>query len=264
MIAVPFHLGRHDVEVGRGPSTILQSLGRPGYIVERANSAVGELDAVADLNAQLARAVATHRGAPLVLAGNCSSCVGTLAGLAGKTVDAVIGVVWFDAHGDFNTPETTISGALEGMSLAIATGSCHDELRRRIGLAQPIAESNVLLVATRSLDPAERVRLEHSSIGVIPLTDLRRSVDQLAKRVEAIYLHLDLDVLDPALSPGVNFSAAGGLAPDDLYAAIPMIAAAVPIAAATIANFNPDHDRDHRTLKIAERLVDILSDASVK
>ncbi len=259
MIAVPYHLGRRDVEVGRGPTKILQSLNRQCRMVERSNSAAGELDALADVNAQLARAVAGHGSAPLVLAGNCNSCVGTLAGLAGKK----IGIVWFDAHGDFNTPETTISGALEGLSLAVATGSCHEDLRQRIGLAQPIPEANVLLVATRSLDPEERVRLERSAIRVIGLADLPRALKELAERVSAIYLHLDLDVLDPQYSPGVNFSAPGGLAPEDLYAAIPVIAAAVPIAAATIANFNPERDHDDQTLKIAERLVGILSDASV-
>ncbi len=267
MIAVPFHLGRRDVEVGRGPSKILQSLHRSCPIVERANSATGEIDAVVDVNRQLARAVESHRSAPLVLAGNCNSCVGTLSGLspkeAAKKADAVLGVVWFDAHGDFNTPDTTVSGALEGMSLAIATGNCHDDLRQRIGLTCPVPEENVLLVATRSLDPAESLRLERSAIRRIGLADLPVAVTQLAKRVSAIYLRLDLDVLDPEFSPGVNFSAAGGLAPTELYGAIPIIGASVPIAAATIANFNPDRDRDDRTLKIAERLVGILSDVSV-
>lgn len=247
------------MEVGRGPTKILQSRSRPCQIIERSNSATGELDAVVDVNAQLAGAAAAHGSPPLVLAGNCNSCVGTLAGLAGKQV----GIIWFDAHGDFNTPETTISGALEGMSLAIATGSCHEDLRQRIGLAQPIPEANVLLVATRSLDPEESVRLERSAISVIGLADLPGALGELAKRVSALYLHLDLDVVDPRFSPGVNFSAPGGLARADLYDAIPTIAASIPIAAAAIANFNPERDREDRTLKIAERLVGILSDASV-
>jgi arginase len=259
MIAVPFHLGVRDVEVGRGPSVLLKMLDRSCHIVDRTNTDADPLDAIADVNRQLARAVSSQRGAPLVLAGNCNSCLGTLGGLAAANV----GIIWFDAHGDFNTPETTISGALEGMSLAIATGSCHDDLRKRIGLTNPIPESNVLLVATRSLDPEERLRLEKSQIRVIGLADLPAAVNELAKRVTSAYVHLDLDVLDPAISPGVNFSAAGGLAPSELYAAIPAIASVLPIAAAAIANFNPDRDQEGRTLKIAERLVDILSDASV-
>jgi len=254
MIAVPYHLGRRDVEVGQGPARILQTLAHRCQIVERASSSNNELDAVVDVNTQLARVVARHENPAVILAGNCNSCVGTLAGLAGTEV----GIVWFDAHGDFNTPETTISGALEGMSLAIATGGCHDELRRRIGLDPPVAEQNCVLVATRSLDPKEAIRLQRSAITVIGLSGLDAALDGLAKQVSALYLHLDLDVLDPVLSPGVNFQAPGGIAPEELFEAVRRIPAKIPIAAATIANFNPDRDQDDRTLRIACRLVEIL------
>jgi arginase len=254
MIAVPYHLGRRDVAVGRGPTRILEASTRPCQIVERSNSSNAELDAVADVNTQLARAVARHDGLPVILAGNCNSCVGTLAGLAGNDV----GVVWFDAHGDFNTPETTISGALEGMSLAIATGGCHDDLRSRIGLSHPVAEQKCVLVAARSMDPKEAIRLEQSAIMRIGLENLDAALDKLARRVSAVYLHLDLDVLDPVLSPGVNFQAPGGITPDELYKAVQRIPTKIPIAAAAIANFNPDRDRDHRTLTIARRLLEIL------
>jgi arginase len=254
MIAVPYHLGRRDLEVGRGPTRILQTVTRPCQIVERAGSSTSELDAVVDVNKQLALAVAQHESPAVILAGNCNSCVGTLAGLSRNDV----GIVWFDAHGDFNIPETTISGALEGMSLAIATGGCHDDLRRRIGLEHPVAEQCGLLVATRSLDPKEAIRLEQSAITVVGLPGFDAALDALAKRVSAVYLHLDLDVLDPALSPGVNFQAPGGIAPEELYEAVRRIPAKIPIAAATIANFNPDRDQDDRTLRIACRLVEIL------
>jgi arginase len=254
VIAVPYHLGRRDVEVGRGPIRILQALARPCQIVERAGSSSNELDAVVDVNTQLARTVAQHECPAVILAGNCNSCVGTLAGLARKDV----GIVSFDAHGDFNTPETTISGALEGMSLAIATGGCHDDLRRRIGLDHPVSEQNCILVATRSLDPKEAIRLERSAITVIGPSALNAALDVLSKRVSAVYLHLDLDVLDPAFSPGVNFQAPGGIEPEALYEAVRGIPAKIPIAAATIANFNPDRDHSDRTLRIACRLVEIL------
>ena len=256
MIAVPYHLGRRDLEVGRGPTKILDALGGSRNFVERQNSLEDELDAVADVNLQLARAVAAHDGSPLVLAGNCNSCLGTLAGLSAKNP----AIVWFDAHGDFNTPQTTISGALEGMSLAIATGGCHDELRRRIGLSRPISESRVLLVATRSLDPKERERLERSGVRVIGLPEL---ADTLMNFAGPVYLHLDLDVLDPSFSPGVNFSEPGGISPDALYGAIRLIGSRLPIAAAAIANFNPDRDRDDRTLRIALHLIDMLRGPSL-
>jgi arginase len=252
MIAVPFHLGRRDVEVGRGPTALLAT-GLRATVIEPGSPTV------AAVNAALARAVETHAGAPIVLAGNCNSCVGTLAGLSRDD----LGIVWFDAHGDFNTPETTISGALEGMSLAIATGGCHQELRRQVGLARPVPEANVLLVATRNLDPGEAIRLKQSAIGVIPLDGLAGALARLRRRVGAVYVHLDLDVLDPGSSPGVNFSEPGGIAPQELYDAVRLVGASLPIAAAAIANFNPDRDREDRTLQIARRLVAILGEVSL-
>jgi arginase len=246
MIAVPYHLGRRAVEVGRGPLVILDSLQQPCVMVEGTGG-------VAGINSLLAEAVAIQDRPVLVLAGNCSSCLGTLAALDDP------GIVWFDAHGDFNTPETTISGALEGMSLAIATGHCHPEL-----MARPVLEENVVLAATRSFDPLEAVRLRASKITFAAIEEVPRAVDLLAARVETIYLHLDLDVLDPRISPGVNFSEPGGISPEQLFDAVKHVVATGKLGAAAIANFNPDRDRENRTLKIAERLVAILSQASRK
>jgi arginase len=241
MIAVPYHLGRRGVEVGRGPLVILEALKKPCEIIE------GE-GGIADINSRLARAVAAHDRPVVVLAGNCNSCLGTLAGLDDP------GIVWFDAHGDFNTPATTISGALEGMSLAIATGHCHPEL-----MSRPVREDNVVLAATRSLDPLENVRLRESKIKLAALDALPCAVDELAGRVMTIYLHLDLDVLDPAISPGVNFSEPGGISTEQLFGAVKYVLSTGKLGAAAIANFNPDRDRDGRTLGIIRQLIEILS-----
>jgi arginase len=249
VIAVPYHLGRRDVEVGLGPTRVLESIHRECTVVERASRTVAELDAVMDVNRELSRAVAAHAGPPIVLAGNCGSCIGTISGLTIRP-----GIVWFDAHGDFNTPETTISGALEGMSLAIATGSCHHHM-----MPSPVVERDVLLAATRSLDPLEADRLRRSEINVVSLASLPAALESLAQRVDGVYMHIDLDVLDPAESPGVNFSEPGGISAEALYDAVRTIGASVPIAAAAIANFNPARDREGRTLRIALRLIDILS-----
>jgi len=241
MIAVPYHLGQRAVEVGRGPLIILEALQQPCFMVEGSGG-------VAEINSLLTKAVAAHARPAIVLAGNCNSCLGTLPALADP------GIVWFDAHGDFNTPETTISGALEGMSLAIATGSCHSEL-----MAKPVAEQNVVLVATRSLDPLEETRLHASKIKLANLDAFPSALDELAGRVTSLYLHLDLDVLDPQISPGVNFSAPGGISPGKLFEAVRMVIATGKLGAATIANFNPDRDVENKTRKIAQQLVAILA-----
>jgi arginase len=241
MIAVPYHLGQRAVEVGRGPLVILEALEQPCVILEGTGG-------IAGINAQLTQAVAAHDRPVVVLAGNCNSCIGTLAALDDP------GIVWLDAHGDFNTPETTISGALEGMSLAIATGHCHREL-----MSRPVREENVVLGATRSLDPLEEVRLRASNIELASLNAFPRAVDLLAARVKTIYLHIDLDVLDPQLSPGVNFSEPGGITPDQLFDAVKHVMATAKLGAVAIANFNPDRDRENRTLEIACRLVGIFT-----
>ncbi len=239
MIAVPYHLGRRAVEVGRGPLVILETSGQPCVLIEG--------NSVSDVNSQLTKAVKVHDRPVLVLAGNCNSCLGTLAALEDP------GIIWLDAHGDFNTPETTISGALEGMSLAIATGHCHPEL-----MARPVREENVVLAATRSIDPLEEGRLRASKIKRVALDELPMAVDELAARVNTIYLHLDLDVLDPSVSPGVNFSEPGGISAEQLFEAVKYIIATGRLGAAAITNFNPDRDRENRTLKIVEGLVEIL------
>lgn len=243
MIAVPYHLGGRGIGVGRGPLVILKSLDRPITVID----CDGGLQCV---NSELTRAVAAHARPAIVLAGNCNSCIGTLAALEDP------GIIWFDAHGDFNTPETTISGALEGMSLAIATGDCHPEM-----MAKPVEQENVVLAATRSLDPLEEVRLRASKITLASLDALPRAIELLAGRVATIYLHLDLDVLDPSISPGVNFSEPGGISEECLFESVKLVIATGKLGAAAIANFNPDRDPDGQTLRIIRKLIDILASA---
>jgi arginase len=241
MIAVPYHLGQRAVEVGRGPLVLLESLQQPCIMVEGTGG-------VAGINALLTQAVEIHERPVIVLAGNCNSCLGTLAALEDP------GVVWLDAHGDFNTPETTISGALEGMSLAIAAGHCHPEL-----MARPIREENVVLGATRSLDPLEEARLNSSGIELATLDALPAAIDGLANRVTTIYLHIDLDVLDPQISPGVNFSEPGGISPAQLFDVVRRVVATGKLGAAAITNFNPDRDCEGRTCGIAQQLVGMFT-----
>jgi arginase len=121
-------------------------------------------EAVALVDRALAAAVdgALADGArPVVLAGNCHSCLGTLAGLA-----ADVGIVWLDAHGDFNTPETSPSGYFDGMALAVAAGLAHDDLRARIG-ARAVPGEHILLAGVRDLDPGERDNLKRAGVQVV-------------------------------------------------------------------------------------------------
>jgi len=262
LIEAPFHLGLEGVAVGAGPrklveagaDRVLSHRGIPAEVehVRLRDSSAQDLDAIVDMNRQLRAAVRQAREEevfPVVLAGNCNSCLGSLAGLE----PALTGIVWLDAHADFNTPETTISGSLEGMALAIAVGDCHAELRLRCGLESPVRAGNVYLPVTRDLDPGERARLVASAISTAALPE-----------VETVYLHLDMDFLDPSESPGVSYRAPGGVPLEHACAMVRSIAAELPLGAVALTNYNPDLDQGDRTLRAALRLLEQLVPSPVR
>jgi arginase len=220
-----------------------------------------DLDAVVDVNRLIARAVreaADQELVPVVLAGNCNSCIGTLAGLGGGDR---IGIVWLDAHGDFNTPDTSPSGLLEGMSLAIAVGLCHDDLRIRIGLNHVVPGRNVVMVGVRDLDPGEGDRLAMNQVSVRPPDALRDLMDlmiALRQRADQIYLHIDLDFLDPLESPGTNFRAGNGVSVATGKDLLNSIVRTVPVSAVALTNYNPDLDEDGKSAQAALSLLAAL------
>lgn len=256
LIELPYHLGLEEVASGKGPARLLaagldQVLGRRGmpasvnHVRPRDLRSRG-LDAVMDINRMLRYAVkeATEQESiPVVVAGNCNSAAGTLAGLGEQR----LGVVWFDKHPDFHTPQTSISGNLEGMSLAIVTGACHTELRERIGLEEPVPEQNVVLAGFWDVEPGERERLEASwisahasdSMGLLPV-----ALERLRDKVDAIYLHFDTDVL-----PGL----------EDPPKWITLVRETLPIAAVGITNYNPDLDANGEWLSEILRAAAALS-----
>ena len=130
---------------------------------------------------------------PIVLAGNCGTAVGTLAGLPASTA-----VAWFDAHGDFNTPETTTSGFLDGTAVAIITGRCWKQLAETVGF-RAIPDERVFLIGTRDLDSLEGQLLADSNIDVIEPEKIRsklaRTLNSVGQHADQIYVHPDLDVL---------------------------------------------------------------------
>lgn len=280
LIASPYDLGREGEGMGNGPIHYLESgvadaLTARGVKVEVDTVECGEpfeneSSAVADTNAGLAGRVtkATERGAfPLVLGGNCDSALGTLAGIGTTGV----GVVWMDAHGDFNTPETSPSGYFPGMVLAAVTGRCHQELWSRVGNDGPsVPESFVVAVGMRDLDPEEGQGLDDSEVHTVAASEvnetgveesLRPPLEDLSSPVREVYLHLDKDSLDPRYAPGVDFPAPGGLSVEDVEEAIRMVAQRFRIRAAALTAYNPDRDEDDRTLRAGTRLIGAVAEA---
>lgn len=218
---------------------------------------------VARATAFAVRAARGHGGFPLVLAGNCITSVGVLASLPPGT-----GVVWLDAHGDVNTPETTRSGFLDGMSLATVMGRCWQGMAAAVHDFAPVPEEHVLHVGARDLDPAEAEYLERSRLAVLPPDaardedELAAAVDQLAARVQQVYLHVDLDVHDPSEGVANPFPAPGGLTADKVRNVVRAVAARLPIAAAAITAYDPRCDTDGRMLEVGLKLMELIAEVA--
>jgi arginase len=231
--------------------------------------AFGDTDAAAapwrvnDGVASAVRQAAAAGRLPLVLAGSCDVALGVLAGLPASTQ----GVVWLDAHGDFNTPESSVSGFFPGMTLATVVGHCHRERWAQIGRASPIAESATALLGVRELSPAaERRRLAASAIEAVPWRsgkprrDPFAALDALAERVEEVYLHVDLDAFDLEVAPGiVDDPVPGGLSLADGELVVRAVLQRFDVRAATLATYVPARDPDGVTLDLQLRLIDLLA-----
>ena len=175
---------------------------------------------------------------PVLVHGDCSISMGTLPALARHEPGA--NVLWLDAHGDFNTPDTSPSGWLGGMSLAAACG-CWDP-----GLGQaPFPSERVVLCGVRDLDPGEHELLERSSATVIGAS--LETLVYLANALDGgpVYVHLDPDVLDPAVLPA-QFPADGGLSADKLYDLLEAVAGSCRVVGLEVAAFHPPDDPAER------------------
>lgn len=281
LIQVPYHLGQEQVDMGKGPTRYIQAGADRNLIdqgfevkvetIERDVPAKDDmLKQIANINTNLAKSVknAISEGYfPLVLGGNCNNILGILAGI----VSSKIGIIYFDAHGDYNTPEISISGFFDGMPLAIATGQCYPDLLTQIGVS-PIPESHTMHIGARDLDPKERELLENSEVQVVTNDELKEDTEmgvlhsaltKLHSQVQEVYLHIDIDVIDPQEAPGVNYRTPNGLSLDEMEKAIKMIAANFRIKAAALTAYNPDHEEDEKTLQTGFRLLNVISGAVV-
>lgn len=274
IIAVPYDSGRRAARMGAGPERLLRA-GLERHLTSRGHAPTTETVTLADdvfpaegpvafaLNAALAARVAAAVAegcVPLVLAGNCTSALGTVAGLG----DTDIGVFWFDAHGDFNTPETTVSGFLDGMALATLAGRCWRQAAARVPGFAPVPEDRIVLLGARDLDADEARALAASAVTLLPPDaargDIGESVAQVAGRVARAYVHVDLDVLDPSEARANALAAPGGLSVAEVRGAVAEIAARVPLAAVAFTAYDPECDRAGRMPPAAFAILDQVLD----
>ncbi|MGH7466264.1 MAG: arginase family protein, partial [Longimicrobiales bacterium] len=257
VVTVPYDSGRRGFRMGAGPQALLReglvqklrAAGRDVELVpvESTATANDELSVAFDLAARVARVTRASRSAhrfPLTLSGSCFTTVGAFAGCG----DDAAGVLWFDAHGDLNTPETSPGGFLDGMAAAALLGWCHTD-RSRDTLTASLNESKLMLAGTRDLDEQEGVALQRSAVTSLSPADVRDHVrlaaalDAFAAPLSAIYLHVDLDVLDPAAVGRANsFAAPDGMTLSEVIDTVRAAGARSPIAGMTISAYDPAED----------------------
>ena len=199
---------------------------------------------------------------PLVVGGDHSIALGSISGVA--RVHKNIGVIWIDAHADFNTDETTPSGNVHGMILAALAGIGHRDLANVCGWSPKIHAETIVIVGARDLDPAERERLHANAIHVFTMSDIdQRSISEVMREAltiaglhkNGIHLSLDMDALDPKEAPGVGTPVRGGLTYREAHLAMEMIADTGNLISMDVVEVNPILDRENATASLAVELV---------
>ena len=283
IVGAPLDLGQGRRGVDMGPSAIryagleerLASFGCT--VVDRGNLATPEpealavdderarflpeiLDACAGL-AELVGDIVREGSLPLVLGGDHSIALGTLAGLRAAAGEPG-GVIWIDAHGDLNTPETSPTGNVHGMPLAAAVGLAGDGFSHE-GLTLPAVDPRrVVLLGVRSLDPAERALIRETGIRAITMTEIdrigiERAVLEAIDRASGpgfVHVSLDLDALDPEVAPGVGTPVKGGLTYREAHLACEDLAESRLVGSLELVEANPILDRENGSASIAVEL----------
>lgn len=231
----------------------LEPLARPGWQINQLELEPGEKQArMVALHRPLAGLTAVALGAgarPVSLAGDCCTTIGVLAGLQQAGLAPTL--IWFDAHGDFNTWETTPSGFLGGMPLAMAVGLGEQTLLDGAGL-RPLSPHQVILTDGRDLDPGERVLVEQSGIAHLP--DVCQLLDYPLPD-GPLYVHFDTDIVNPAEMPAMNYPAPGGPSGETLREVFRHLAATGRVAAVSLSAWNPDLPNAHRSRELSLSLL---------
>jgi arginase len=211
--------------------------------------------------AERVSAAVTDGRLPIVLGGDHSIALGTLGGLAASHGPG--GAIWFDAHGDLNTPETSPSGNVHGMPLAAALGVAEDTFASDAWPLPALRPEHVVLIGVRSLDDGERELVHELGVSVHTMTDLDRkgvepAVRESLERVAGaafVHISLDMDVVDPDVAPGVGTPVRGGLSYREAHLAMELVAESGLLGSMDVVEVNPILDRENVTAALAVELV---------
>jgi len=277
IVGVPIDLGQSKRGVDMGPAALryaglaeaLEALGHrvidagnvPVPVRETVSAQAAEhyLPSIARVCSSVyeaARNAVDAGETPLFLGGDHTLAIGSIGGVSHT---ARCGLLWIDAHADFNTPDTTITNNIHGMTLAVLLGEGYPGL---VGVGRPGAKlgpQDVVIIAIRDLDPGERERLRHSGITVYTMRDVdergigpvvREALERLEQH-DRIHVTLDMDCLDPLAAPGVGTSSPGGLSYREAQLMMELIADCGCCCGMDIVEINPVLDRNNRTARLA-------------
>ena len=205
---------------------------------------------------------------PVFLGGDHSISIGTFSGVASSANASGAGrtgILWLDAHADFNTPETSPSGNVHGMPLAVLTGRGHPDLVN-IGGGTIVRAEDIAMVGLRSLDREEREALARAGVNVYTMREVdaygiasvvRSALNDLS-HLDRIHLSFDLDVLDPEIAPGVGTPVRGGLTYREAHLVMELVNEAAAITSLDVVEINPILDAKNGTAELAVELVGSL------
>jgi arginase len=288
LLGVPMDLGASRRGVDMGPSAIriagiterLQNIGHEVVDAGDLEIEAPEVLAIADPKlkylpqitrtvTELAQAV-THslekNFFPIVLGGDHSIAIGTISGVAAylRQQEKKLGVIWIDAHGDMNTPDTTLSGNIHGMPFAVCLGKGAEPLLQVGGDFQKLRPQDAVLVGARNLDPKEQQLIRESGITVYTMEDIDRrgifevmveALEVATAHTGALHVSLDMDAVDPQVAPGVGTPVRGGLTYREAHTAMEIIAGSKRLCSLEVVEVNPILDIRNTTAEMAAELV---------
>ncbi len=287
IFGVPMDLGQDRRGVDMGPSAIryarleasledlghrVTDLGNAGVPIPEtvvAETEVKHLAAVRGVCEEVsdqAAAIVSEGMFPIFLGGDHAIAIGTVSGVARSASGARTGVIWVDAHADFNTPETSPSGNIHGMPLAAITGRGHPDL---VGIGGPEANvrtEDVIIIGLRSVDVEEKNLLREAGVRVYTMKDIDaygaarvvRSAIKGLSHVDRVHLSLDLDAVDPEVAPGVGTPVRGGLTYREAHLLMELVNEAGIVSSLDVVEVNPILDVKNGTATLAVELVESL------
>lgn len=281
IVGVPMDLGQSRRGVDMGPSALryanlearLEKLGLT--VLDHGNIAVpNREEEIAEGNARRLQAVtaacqsiyeigrqcAAQQEFPIFLGGDHSLSIGTIAAVS---ADEPVGVIWVDAHGDFNTPETSPSGNIHGMPLAILVGDGPESLVNLGHVGAKISPTQIVQVGIRSLDEKERKRLQQRGVHIFTMRHVdemgmasvaRQALDRL-RHLPRLHISLDMDSLDPDEAPGVGTPVPGGLTYREAHLLMEILGDSGRVTSLDVVEINPILDQQNHTAQLAIELV---------